>query len=329
MTLLKKYFSKLFFKQWSVGVTEHRIEDIIRNKKETIDFTWLAASNIMQSFADPCAFVDDDSNLIILAEDFTTGKLDGKIARIAYSKQSGFSQPETILNAGSHFSYPMLHKENGKTFMLAENAFDGGLHAYEYDMQKHILTDKRKLSDLPLVDATVLKKDGKYWLFASMLGKGVFNELYIFYADDFWGPYTAHNQNPVKTGHNGSRPAGGFIIVDGKIYRPAQNSGTYYGESITIQEVQELSTTTYREKEYMRIKADKNSPFNLGIHTINAAGNYIVSDGQRGHFQPLLQLARYIGKFLFRNKNKIGLSTYYLNNILVDLCSSEKLVLFS
>jgi hypothetical protein len=329
MRLLKKICSKLYFKQWSVGVAEQRIEDIIRNKTADIQFTWLNSNSIMQSFADPCAFMDENGSVVLLAEDFTTGKLDGKIARITYNKETGFSTPTTVLNAGSHFSYPMLYEEDSKTYMLAENALDGGLHAYEYDKKNHTLTDKKKVSDLPLVDATVLKKDGKYWLFASILGKGVFNELHIFYADSFLGPYTPHAQNPVKKGHNGSRPAGGFIVVDGSIYRPAQNGAYYYGESITIQRVKKLTTAEYQEEVYMQIRADKNSKFNLGIHTINAAGNYIVTDGQRGHFQPLLQLARYISKFLFRNKNKIGLSTCYINNLLADLCNFEELLLLA
>jgi hypothetical protein len=325
MAFMKKYLSKLFFKQWSIGIAEYSIEDIIRTKKTNLSFEWLKTGNIMQSFADPFVFISKDGETHILAEQFTTGELDGKITLLAHNYGKGFSSPRTILQTESHFSYPHIYEENEKTYVLIENAFNNTLASYEYNEQRKELHSKKQISDLPLIDATVLKKNNKYWLFGTLLGEGKFSQLHIYHADNLCGPYKAHTGNPVKNNLDGSRPAGAFIEVDGEIYRPAQNCSMYYGESITINKVINLSETEFKEEEYMKIAANKSEEFNFGMHTINAAGKYIVVDGQKGHFQPFLQLFRAIKKKLVNNKPKFYSVAYCLQ----DICFDEYAVVFS
>ncbi|NOT90818.1 glucosamine inositolphosphorylceramide transferase family protein [Ferruginibacter sp.] len=271
-------------------------------------------NNIDTSYADPCIFYSNKGEVNILAEEFTTGELDGRICLFKYDKTKGFSTPETILKNGTHFSYPLIYKENNKSHVLVENAFDGPLVSYEYDEVREEIGDGKVISNLPILDATILKAQGKYWLFGTLLGNGRFSKLHIYYADNFSGPYKAHAANPVKNNLNGSRPAGNFFEVDGCIYRPSQNCGAYYGESITINKILKLSETEFAEEEYMVIKANNNGEYNMGIHTINAAGNYIVVDGQKGHFQPFMQLIRAVKRLFRKNKNKLSCVAYYLHS---------------
>lgn len=324
MGFAKKLFSKLYFKQWTIGIAEENIKDIIRTKKEDLNFIWLKTGDKMLSYADPFITLDTRTgDAVILTEEFTTGKFNGRIAAITYSKQNGFSLPQTVLNNGSHLSYPLIYNDNGKQYIIAENAYNTGVVAHEYNPETKQVLNKIKITSLPLVDATVLKKDGKYWLFATMLGKGVFNELHIFFADELLGPYHAHQLNPVKRDFNGARPAGNFIEVDGAIYRPAQNCADFYGKSITIQKISKLNTTEFEEEEYMHFKADNYGEFNMGIHTVNSAGNYLVVDAQKGHFQPLRQIGRYISRTLFSHKRKIGFYAWIINLINTELYNLE------
>jgi hypothetical protein len=324
MKFLNKITSKLYFKQWTVGVAKEDIKEVIRNKKQVVDFNWLHTQDKMQSYADPFITIDAKTgNVVILAEQFTTGKLNGQIAAITYTESQGFSRSETVLNNGSHLSYPLIFSEKGKQYIIAENAYNTGVVAYEYNTDTNQVVDKIKITSLPLVDATILKKDGKYWLFACMLGKGVFSELHVFFADDFFGPYHSHKRNPVKHNINGARPAGNFIEVDGEIYRPAQNSGEYYGKSITIQKITKLTTTDFEEEVYMQIGAENFCDFNMGIHTINSVQNYLVIDAQKGHFQPVRQLLRFFAKALFSNKKKIGFYGWLINTINAEICNIE------
>jgi beta-xylosidase len=152
--------------------------------------------------------------------------------------------------------------------------------------------NKKEILQQPVLYSTILKYDNRYWLFATFLGAAFNSDLQIFYADNLMGPYTPHAGNPVKQAHNGARPAGNFIEVDGSIYRPAQNCGNYYGESITINRITKLTTAEFEEEEYMIIRSNKNDEFNYGIHTINAVDDLVIVDGQKGYFEPMRQLTR-------------------------------------
>ncbi len=295
--ILGRYYAKLFFKQWSIGILNDNIEDVIRNKKTDLTFKWLSKLQISQSYADPFIFISKNGEVNIFAEKFTTGLLNGEICLLSYDKSNGFSEPKVILNSGTHFSYPFIFYENEKMFVFIENAMDGHLFSYEFDESTKKLSNKKLVSELPLIDASILKRNNKYWLFGTLLGDGIDSKLNIYFSDNLHGPYIPHLQNPVKDNLNGSRPAGNFIFVDGEIYRPTQNSRNFYGESITINKIVKLTESEYEFEEYMHIKTQKNSEFNLGMHTINASGNFIVVDGQKGHFQPLKQFFRAFLKF--------------------------------
>jgi hypothetical protein len=199
-----------------------------------------------------------------------------------------------VLDTTDHLSYPFVYKENGKIFVFPENAFSGALYSYEFDQVRQSFFNRKEIMNLPIIDPTILKFDNKYWLFGTMLGDTLNSDLHIFYADDLFGPYHPHAGNPVKKCLDGSRPAGNFIEVDGIIYRPTQNCSNYYGESITITKITELSTSTFSEEEYMVIGANRDDEFNYGIHTINVVDDIIIVDGQKSYFQPVQQLGRKI-----------------------------------
>jgi hypothetical protein len=134
---------------------------------------------------------------------------------------------------------------------------------------------------------TIFKYNNKYWLFGTLNGKDADNKLYIYISDTLLGPYFSHSKNPVKTGLNGTRPAGNIIEVDGALYRPSQNCMYTYGESITINKVNLLDETAYEEEFYMVLsinKKNKNNKGMHGLHTINIAGDVMVVDGTRWRF---------------------------------------------
>ena len=104
------------------------------------------------------------------------------------------------------------------------------------------------------------------------------------------------SQESRKKYINGSRPAGNFILVDGNLYRPAQNSGKYYGSSIAITKIVTLTETEFEEESYMTFRPNKNDNFNFGMHTINYQDGLIVVDGLRRTFSPLTQIITFIKK---------------------------------
>lgn len=292
MGLLKKYSDKLYLKQWGIGFLKGSMTDIIRNKKNRLSFEWISLGNKTVSYADPFVFKTDDGRINILFESVSSYALDGKISLMVCNDQLEPVFEKVVLDTNDHLSYPHVFKENGNIYVFPENAFSGSLNCYEFDTTKNLLVNKKEIIRKPLLDSTILKYQGKYWLFATLLGDTLNSDLHIFYSDSLFGPFVPHAGNPVKRQLNGSRPAGNFIEVDGNIYRPTQNCSNYYGESITINKVTALAPDTFEEEEYMVIEPNKNDEFNYGIHTINAIDDIIIVDGQKGYFEPVQQLSR-------------------------------------
>ena len=294
MGLFKKYSDKLYLKQWSIGFAKANLDELIRNKQSSLSIEWLSPESNKYSWADPFIFKTDDGQTHILYESVSTYGLDGKITLLTVDNQLKPVSQKLVLETEAHLSYPFIYKENGKIYVFPENAFSGSLYCYEFDQSTQTLVNKKEVINQPVVDATIIKHEGKYWLFSTMIGKARNSDLHIFYSDKFTGPYTAHPGNPVKKDIYSARPAGNLVNVDGALYRPAQNCTSYYGESITINKITKLTTTQFAEQQYMTLYANKNDQFNYGIHTINACGNTIIVDGQKRYFQPVRQLLRKI-----------------------------------
>lgn len=292
MSLLKRYADKLYLKQWSIGFAKHCIAEIIRQKKSNLSIEWLSPESNKFSYADPFIFRDKNNELQVLFESVSTVGLDGKITLMNIDEEGKPISQKTLLETEAHLSYPFVYSENDKIYVFPENAFSGSLFCYEFDADKKTLINKKEIIRQPVVDSTIVKHEGKYWLFSTMVGESRNSDLHIFYADSLTGPYSPHIGNPVKKNLHSSRPAGNIIEVDGELFRPAQNCTSFYGESITINKINKLTTSEFEETEHFVITANKNDKFNYGIHTINFCDNIIIVDGQKKYFQPIRQLLR-------------------------------------
>ena len=277
--------------QWNIGISRGDIGQIIRDKKCNLSFKWMPLNDSDKSIADPFLFRSKKGQLNIIYEDFSMVDLNkyGTLEMFTLSEDFDVIATQKILDTKSHISYPFVFKENGTTYIIPESHKRKKVSSFEYDFDTNTLKNERLLIDnCPLLDSTILKYHNKYWLFAT-LGDNLYDhsKLYIYYADNLHGPYTAHSKNPVKFSLKSSRPAGNFIMVDGEIYRPAQNCEKHYGESISINRITKLSECEFEEEIHFKIVADKNSRFNAGIHTINFIDDIIVVDGIKMKFNPI------------------------------------------
>lgn len=303
MNLTNLYYKVCCVMKWNIGLAKGSIEDIIREKKYNLNFKWLPTDSMDKSAADPFILRTKDGNIHLLYEDFSMVDK-SKYGKIKLSTLDNDLNPifvKEILDTKSHISYPFVFVDNNKTYVIPESRKNGNVTCYEYDFEKKCLFNPTIIiRNLALLDSTIFKHNGKYWLFAT-LGDALFDhsKLYIYWADNLFGPYKAHKKNPVKHNLNGSRPAGNLIKVDGAIYRPAQNCAEYYGKSITINKVSKLTEEEFAEEFYLEITAEKNIPFDSGLHTINIIDDVIVVDGIRMIFMPFTKWKNFI-----RNKIK-------------------------
>jgi hypothetical protein len=301
--ILLKIIDKFFFRKWIIGIFRGDIKDLIRSKSFTANINWLPIKPYDSYYADPFIIKSGDDYLDILVEDFSFEEDYGKLALMTLDKNFKHIRHKILLDTKSHLSYPFFFKENDKFYIFPEAGKSGKVSCYEYDPVNESVDFIKDLIDLPLCDSSVLKQNGKYWIFGTLSDLNpeateiTDYKLCVFFSDNLLGPYFPHPNNPVKCGLNRSRQAGNFIEVDGVIYRPTQNCKNQYGESITITKITELNEHNIVEEPYMTICIDKKNQNNFGmntIHTINSLDNIIVVDGMKLTFAPLYQIWTYL-----------------------------------
>jgi hypothetical protein len=295
-TLIKKIYQKCCVMQWSIGFAAANINDVISNKAWPNSITWLPIKHSLNFIADPFIIKNKQGKLFVLYEDFSAEQ-NGYIAIKELDEQFNTVSEKTLLKTNTHLSYPFIFEEAGVTYIIPETQQTNNLIAYPFNIDN--LTIEKGisiLSNTSILDATFLKHDNKYWIFASVGdGKNFNNQLNIYYANSLFGNYLPHQNNPVKNNLDGSRPAGAIIQIDGIYYRPAQNCKAYYGQAITINKIKTLTTTHFEEEVHCVLSANTFNYFTDGVHTINSIKNEIVViDGIKMIFMPLLKLKLFI-----------------------------------
>jgi hypothetical protein len=297
--LFRKYFNKLYYQKWIIGISEENLPDIIRSKKFDPDINWLFKKSFNKIYGDPFFIRSEYGKIEIILEVLKFEGDYGRLALITLDEELGVSSYKILLDTKSHLSYPFVFKEDGRYFIFPESSKNGRLSCYEYDPVSEGLIFLQDVLELPLLDSTIIKNNGKYWIFGALNDGNSGYEEHVFFSSRLLGPYVNHPANPVKSGLDGTRSAGSFIEVDGTIYRPTQNCQKEYGDSITIYEISELTETKVTEEPYMNIELDRRNKHNKGmykIHTINYMDNFIVVDGKNWTFSPLHQLMNYLRK---------------------------------
>ena len=240
-------------------------------------------------WADPFV-VAHDEGYYIFVEEMSYKENVGHLAVLEMDKQGNITKNTTILNTGSHLSYPNIFQEDGDWWMIPESGasrkislYKAKNFPYEWEFEKHLMEDVKS------ADTTLLYHDNKWWMFTNIdedEGSLLYNELFLFYADDFrTSNWTPHPLNPIVSDVKSSRPAGKIFVKDGKIIRPAQNSSHRYGYALSFNEIITLNQTDYEEREVHAILPTWDKKIG-GTHTFNQAGDLTVIDawGLRNKF---------------------------------------------
>jgi beta-xylosidase len=93
-------------------------------------------------------------------------------------------------------------------------------------------------------DPSIVFHDGRWWLFAYRRD----DSLTLHHAEQPTGPWSEHPQSPiVRNSKTSARPGGRLVPFQGKILRYAQDGEFAYGGSLRVFQIDEVSTTNYRE----------------------------------------------------------------------------------
>jgi hypothetical protein len=290
----------LMTEMWNVGVVRAPLSSFL-DPKYRPDIQWLPAPGPGRFYADPFP-VAHDGRFEVLLEEFDYARNQGYIASVA-SCGSDFAPARVLIDEGVHMSYPFPIRYGDDLYCIPESRRSRSVALYRFDARENVWRRVRTLiDDFAALDSTVIEYDGRWWLFCTCQDDLPECKLYLWLADDLFGPWQPHRFNPVKCDVRSSRPGGTPFWWNGSLYRPAQDSSKSYGGALTINRVLELSADRFEEEPAAHI--DPRAPYPHGVHTLSGAEGVTALDGKRMTFIPALALRRLrfkLGRLVGRN----------------------------
>ena len=146
---------------------------------------------------------------------------------------------------------------------------------YKWELEKVLM------NNISAVDSNLFFYQNKWWLFTNIKeceGASIYDELFLFYADDFksseWIP---HPHNPIISDVKSARPAGHIFKYNNNIYRPSQNCSKLYGHGMKINHIITINENEYKENIISDIEPNWGKGY-IGTHTLNYKDDFIVVD---------------------------------------------------
>ena len=305
--VLANQLSSVFrFQQWSVGVIDAPVEEVagLAGKATTQRLVrsakWLPEPS-GRFLADPFA-LQNAEGFTILAEDFDWSTGLGHIAAIKTGGDGNFAAPAPAIRLPWHLSYPYLLQVDGETYCVPEMHESGEVALFRADPTLREWTKVATLIEgVPIVDPTIFRHDGTWWLFATRADCGDNGKLFAWHASELTGPWRPHSANPLKTDVRSSRPAGPPFLHAGELYRPAQDCSTGYGAAVVVNRIVCLTPERFEEEPVSMVVPDRSGRYPSGLHTLCGAGERTVIDGSRTAFVPAAaarELRRKLGRLL-------------------------------
>lgn len=280
-----QYVSLFRHQQWNVGVINQSPQTICRACDGTIadasKVQWLTEPK-GRFLADP--FISPEpqkGGLKIIAEDFCWKRNLGQISTAAWP---GNEELQPAIRSEHHLSYPYTLRYADEAYCIPECAESGEVALYRFlGAEGRWRREKVLIPSVRLLDPTIFKHEGRWWLFCTDALEGPNEVLRAWYADELTGDWKAHAANPLKVDVRGARPAGPPFLVDGLLMRPAQDCSRIYGGAITFNRILRLTPHEFAEEPTGKLMPDR-THYPAGLHTICGAGEQSVVDGARWTF---------------------------------------------
>ena len=283
-----------------IGIIEKPIQALLHEDIASNEIRWMPRPKTGEYLADPFAYWNDGA-LQVYYEQYGYDNRKGRIVKREFRNGKWDHNSQTILEDQYHISYPYLIEYQGAIYCIPETAENDQVDLYQYDENsKKLQYVDTLLKNTGALDPTIFQHNGYWWLFCT-LKDNTNSALHVYYSENISGPYSAHHNNPVKEDIKSCRSAGTPFYSDGSLYRPAQDCSQTYGKKITINKINKLTPDEFEETVEKTIEPISGSEFNLGIHTLSAAGDYTLIDAKRTAFvwdNFTFQLSRKINKLL-------------------------------
>lgn len=232
-------------------------------------------------WADPHILVHEGEHYLF-CEEFLYEPWKGRVACMKLGRDGALGPPQVALELPSHLSYPFVFTWQGRHYMVPETASQRRVDLYECTRFPDRWERRATLmEDVHAVDATLLRHDGRWWMFANMVqvrGASSWDELFLFSRRELTrGRWEPHPLNPLLSDVRRARPAGRLFTWKGRLYRPSQRCTPRYGYGLQLNEITSLSREDYQERPVTRAEPLW-EPGLRGVHTYSYEEGLTVID---------------------------------------------------
>lgn len=282
--------SKLWFEeQWIIALSGERDPSTPPQRSLQNPKTVVVAPRPKHNNADPFLFARNGKTYMFF-EHWQTGN-PGSIYCAVLGSDGIPAETRQVLACEYHLSYPFVFQWRNEIFMLPETQQNRTVELYRaIDFPWQWKRAAVLLKDVAAADPTIFEYRGKLWLFVAGLGGAALNtsELSLFFCDSLFGEWQPHPGNPIVCDVRRARPAGALFTQAGMLIRPGQDCSIRYGRAITLNRVEVLSETDYREVPTATILPNW-MPGICATHTVNRGPGIKVLDAvaRRPRYAPL------------------------------------------
>jgi hypothetical protein len=279
---LKERINHFFFhidNDWEIGYTTQPFSSFLSNDKVP-NITWLKMPrNVF--WADPFAIERNDTTYLFF-EEYLKEKQYGVISCMAFDKKLNCLWKKIIIDEGVHFSFPFIVEYQNDLYMMPETSAKSKLSLYKSTNFPLSWQEEHVLLDIPCEDSILYHHNDSWWLFYNRADRESGN-LYLRTNKNLVDGWSECEEILINTNTYNSRNAGHIIKHNNKLYRLSQNCSKSYGESIVINQLENLSDTDYKETIVKELTIKKTGGIN-GFHTLTECNHTLFTDRRRYRF---------------------------------------------
>ncbi len=154
-----------------------------------------------------------------------------------------------VLREPFHLSYPYVFRSGNDYYMIPETLGIGAIQLYRAEEFPYGWKPVAKLVNGSFADSSIFQYEDRWWMFACT-NHSLHDTLCLYQSQELLGPWTAHPLNPLVEGDpSRARPGGRVSRWNGQFLRFCQDCVPAYGTHVRAFEIEELTPTTYRERE--------------------------------------------------------------------------------
>jgi hypothetical protein len=276
---------------WAVGVIAEPVQRVCRSFDPT-KIRWLPAPPD-GLLADPFGRLLPGGTLVIMAEELSWHDGVGRIVTFERLPDGTLTPTRSVFAFPTQASYPQLIEHEGTVYCIPETMAQRCVRLFKADpFPDRWVADTVLLENFSGANATVHFHAGRWWLFVGNNDDQDEAKLFVFHASSLHGPWLPHAANPVKCDLRSARSAGPLFMMNGELYRPAQDCSSTYGGAVVVNRIDRLTPTEFAESPTIRLAPAARGPYPHGLHTLSAAGELTLIDGKRHVFSPRLLVRR-------------------------------------